>query len=382
MEQGEGAPGAVAGEDRDGEGWRVIPALERLRQRAKDVLEPVHYDYFAGGAGEEVVLGENPRAYDRLALRPRILRGCAKRDLSVELPGARASMPVFISPTAFHKLAHPDGELATARAAAAAGTVLTSSMAASVPIAEVTAAAREVDRDAAVWFQIYLQNSREVTACLVRRAEEAGCSAFVVTVDSPVFARRARERTHPFSDLPPDIAAENMRDLPGSEPGALSDVEMSPEVSWEYVAWLREQTALPVVLKGVLHPDDAVLAVDAGVDGLLVSNHGGRQFDAAPAAAEALPSIVDAVDGRIPVLVDGGVRRGGDVAKALALGARAVGVGRPVLWGLAADGENGVREVLEALRAEFDHALTLCGGRGLADLTRDLVVVRGSGAAW
>jgi 4-hydroxymandelate oxidase len=351
--------------------------LAELHEKARAVLDPVHYDYYAGGAGEEVVLGENEAAFRRLALLPRVLRGRENRDLSVDLPGGRATMPLVVAPTAFHRLAHPDGELATARAAAAAGTVLITGMAATVAVREVVAAAHGVDPGAAVWFQLYLQPSAEVTTCLVRRAEDAGCTALVVTADSPVFGRHRRDAEHGFHDLPTGFAAENMRDLPGGPPGGTRDVEMSPLMSWEDLDRLRELTSLPLWLKGVLHPDDARLAIGHGVAGIMVSNHGGRQCDVAPAAVEALPRVVDAVAGRLPVMLDGGVRSGGDVAVALALGATTVGVGRPVLWGLAADGEAGVARVLEALRDELDHVLALCGGRDLADLIRDLVVTRG-----
>jgi 4-hydroxymandelate oxidase len=245
------------------------------------------------------------------------------------------------------------------------------------------AAARAVDADAAVWFQLYVQPDDEVTEALVRRAERAGCTALVVTADSPVFGRHRRDAEHGFHDLPAGLAAENMRDLPGGPPGGTRDIEMSPTISWAHLDRLRGLTSHPLWLKGVLHPADAVLAVEHGVDGVVVSNHGGRQSDLVPAAVDALPAVVDAVAGRVPVVLDGGVRGGGDVAVALALGAAAVGVGRPVLWGLAAAGEIGVARVLDLLRDEFDHVLALCGGREVADLTRDLVVARGTGvSAW
>ncbi|MBB5803692.1 4-hydroxymandelate oxidase [Saccharothrix ecbatanensis] len=353
--------------------------LVQLHEKARAALDPVHYDYYAGGVGDEVVLGENEAAFRRLALLPRVLRGRSTRAIGVDLPGGRLDLPVLIAPTAFHRLAHPDGELATARAAAAARTVLVSGVASTVAIADVVRAARAVDADAAVWFQLYPHPDEDVTECLVRRAERAGCTALVVTADSPVFGRHRRDAEHGFHDLPPGLAAENMRDLPGSPPGHVRDIEMSPLASWAHLDRLRELTSLPLWLKGVLHPRDAVLAVEHGVAGIVVSNHGGRQCDVAPAAVEALPAVVDAVAGRVPVVLDGGVRGGGDIALALALGAAAVGIGRPVLWGLAADGETGVARVLDILRDEFDHVLALCGGRHLADLTRDLVVTRGTG---
>lgn len=355
----------------------MTSALSLLHDRARQLLDPVHYDYFAGGAGDEVAMGENERAFRRLALLPRVLCGNDTRDTAVTLLGDRVAGPVIVSPTAFHRLAHPVGERATARATAAAGTVLIASMASTMPIAEITAAARDVRPDAVVWFQLYLQPDHAVTTELVHRAEKAGCTALVVTVDSPVFGRRERDERNGFLDLPPGLAAENMRDLPGSPPGGTLDIAMSSALTWQDIRRLREATALPVVLKGILHPADARLAVAEGADAVMVSNHGGRQLDATPATIDALPGIVEAVAGRVPVLLDGGVRRGSDAAVALALGAAAVGVGRPVLWGLAAEGETGVRQVLDALGAELDHALALCGARRPGGLTRDQVVARG-----
>ncbi|SEG76943.1 4-hydroxymandelate oxidase [Actinacidiphila yanglinensis] len=352
--------------------------LGELRGKARARLEPAHWDFFEGGAGRETALAENVRAFGRLALLPRVLRGAGEPDTAVELPGARASTPVLIAPTAFHRLAHHEGERATARAAAAAGTVLITSMASTTAVADVVAAAREVRADAAVWFQLYLQPRADVTEALVRRAEEAGCTALVVTADSPVFGRRARDDRNGFHDLPPGMAAENMRGLPGAPPDAPLDIAMSPALSWDHLRGLRERTELPILVKGVLHPDDARHAIGEGAAGLIVSNHGGRQLDAAPATVEALPRITEAVAGRIPVLLDGGIRSGADVVTALALGAAAVGVGRPVLWGLAAEGEAGVARVLAELTGQTAHVLALCGARDCADLNRDQVVLRGA----
>jgi 4-hydroxymandelate oxidase len=356
----------------------VNGVLAALREKARARLDPVHWDFYEGGAGTETAMAENERAFARLALLPRVLTGGGPVDTAVPLLGDRASMPVVVAPTAFHRLAHPDGERATARAVAAAGTVLITSMASTTSVDEVTAAAREVRPEAAVWFQLYLQPEPEVTAALVRRAEKAGCTALVVTADSPVFGRRARDDRNGFHDLPAGLAAENMRDLPGTAPGRTRDIAMSPALSWDDLRRLRDLTDLPVVLKGVLHPADARRAVDEGIRALIVSNHGGRQLDAAPATVEALPAVADAVAGRVPVLLDGGVRAGADVVVALALGATAVGIGRPVLWGLAADGEAGVTAVLEELRAELAHVLALCGSADCGGPARDQVVVRGA----
>ncbi|MEV5604700.1 alpha-hydroxy acid oxidase [Streptomyces sp. NPDC052299] len=351
--------------------------LRAFHDSARNILDPVVYDYVAGGADEERVLSDNEQAFDRYALLPRVLSGDGARDTAVDLPGARRAAPVIVAPTAFHRLVHREGERATARAAAAEGAVLVTGVAATTPVHEVVAAAREADPEAAVWFQLYPHPRREVTDALVRRAEEAGCAALVVTVDSPVFGRRTRDLRNGFSDLPAGYAAENMRGLPGSGPGALTDIPMSASVRWPDFAAIVRGTPLPVLIKGVLHPDDALLAVEHGAAGVFVSNHGGRQCDVVPAAVDCLPAVCGAVAGRVPVLLDGGVRRGADVAVALALGASAVGVGRPVVWGLAADGEAGVRRVLGALRDEYDHTLALCGGRRNSDLTAGMVVRRG-----
>ncbi|MEU8707516.1 alpha-hydroxy acid oxidase [Streptomyces sp. NPDC048565] len=351
--------------------------LRELHETARKSLDPVPYDYVAGGAGEERVLAENEQAFDRYRLLPRVLCGSEERDTAVDLPGAPRAAPVLVAPTAFHRLVHPDGELATARAAAAEGAVLVTGTAATTAVAEVVAAAREAAPAPAVWFQLYPHPRQEVTEALVRRAEEAGCTALVVTVDSPVFGRHTRDLRNGFTDLPPGYAAENMRDLPGAGPGALTDIPMSPAVRWPDFAGTVRGTPLPVLVKGVLHPDDAELAVEHGAAGVIVSNHGGRQCDAVPAAVDCLPAIVRAVAGRVPVIVDGGVRRGSDVAVAIALGAAAVGVGRPVVWGLAAEGEPGVRRVLSTLRDEYDHTLALCGGRRNSDLTAGSVVRKG-----
>ncbi|TRV80995.1 alpha-hydroxy-acid oxidizing protein [Streptomyces sp. 130] len=351
--------------------------LRELHDRARKLLDPVVYDYVAGGAGEERALVENERAFDRYALLPRVLSGGEARETGVDLPGAPQASPVVVAPTAFHRLAHRAGERATARAAAAEGAVLVTGTAATVAVSDVVAAAREAAPDPAVWFQLYLHPRPEVTGALVRRAEDAGCAALVVTVDSPVFGRHTRDLRNGFTDLPPGYAAENMRDLPGAGPGELTAIPMSAALRWPDFAEAVRGTSLPVLVKGVLHPDDARLAVEHGAAGVIVSNHGGRQCDAVPAAVDCLPAAVEAVAGRVPVLLDGGVRRGSDVAVALALGARAVGVGRPVVWGLAADGEAGVRRVLATLRDEYDHTLALCGGRRNTDLGPGMVVRKG-----
>ncbi|MEV0481252.1 alpha-hydroxy acid oxidase [Streptomyces sp. NPDC050508] len=343
---------------------------------ARAELDPVYADFIAGGARDEITVRANEAAFGRLQLLPRVLRGSAVRELGISLLGSRASLPVLISPTAFHKLVDPEGELATARAAAAAGAIMIVAMASTVAVGEIADAARAAgDDDVPLWFQLYIQPDLEITEALVRRATNAGCTALVITVDSPVLGAGERNRRNGFHDLPPGLRCENLVDLRDGERGHVRQIAMSPELNWEHIDWLRGITSLPVLLKGVLHPEDARLAVRHGVDGLLLSNHGGRQLDTVPATLELLPEILAAVGGRIPVVLDGGVRRGTDAVKALALGASAVGIGRPVMWALAEGGEKGVRRLLDLLRDELDDTLALCGASGLADLTPDLVRV-------
>ncbi len=353
---------------------RTVAEFEAV---ARERLDPAHYDYFAGGAQDEITLRENETAFRKLRLVPRVLRGSDKRDLSLTLLGTPSSMPILVAPTAFHRLAHRDGELATARAAARAGTIMIVSMASTTAIEDIAAAAREVTPEPGLWFQLYLQPDLEFTEAIVRRAEAAGVRAFVVTVDSPVLGRRERDDRNAFHDLPPGLAVENLRNIGENRSGGnashVRDIVMSAGLNWDDIAWLRSKTKLPVLIKGVLHAEDARLAVHHGVAGIVVSNHGGRQLDTVPATIDVLPEIAAAVGGTVPVLLDGGIRRGTDVVKALALGADAVGVGRPVVWGLAAGGREGVSEVLELLRADFDQALALCGGRHPGDLTPDQV---------
>ncbi|MDQ7904042.1 alpha-hydroxy acid oxidase [Phytohabitans sp. ZYX-F-186] len=355
-----GHPGHLASE-----AGRAL-ALVNLRDAetaARQRLDPVYYDYFAGGAQDEVTVAANEAAYRRRSLLPRVLRGCGPPRLETTLLGQATSMPVLMAPTAFHRLAWPEAEVATARAAAAADVVMIAAMLSTVTVEEIAATG------AALWFQLYIQPDLAFTESLVRRAEAAGCRALVVTVDSPALGRNERGDRNDFHDLPPGVFCANMGGA-----GHVRQVVLSPEISWSHVDWLRGITTLPILLKGVLHPADARLAVEHGVDGLVVSNHGGRQLDTTPASLDRLEPVAEAVAGRVPLLLDGGVRRGTDVAKALALGAAAVAIGRPVLWGLAIAGEPGVRRVLDLLRTELANALTLLGVAAPGDLTREQVV--------
>ncbi|HKI06405.1 MAG TPA: alpha-hydroxy acid oxidase [Thermoanaerobaculia bacterium] len=350
-----------------------------LEAIAREKLPRDAYDYYASGAHDEVTLRENRAAYDRLSLAYRVLVDVSRREMATTVLGQPVSMPLLVAPTAFHRLACPEGELATVRAAGAAGTVMILSTLSTTAVEEVVAAA-----SGPVWFQLYVYRDRQATEGLVRRAEAAGCQALVLTVDAPFLGRRERDVRNRFR-LPPGLAVANM--LPagyGDVPPAIADSGLAayfayllnPSLSWPDVAWLQSLTSLPVVVKGIVRPDDALRAAEAGAAGIVVSNHGGRQLDTAPATIDVLPEIADALAARghkIEILMDGGVRRGTDVLKALALGARAVLLGRPILWGLAADGEAGAAWVLRLLRDELDLAMALAGAPTLADITRDLV---------
>jgi 4-hydroxymandelate oxidase len=353
--------------------------LRELEQLARQRLSSMAYDYYAGGACDEQTLQENVSAWSRFALHYRVLVDVASRDASTSVLGAPVSMPILIAPTAFHKLACPEGELATARAAARAGSIMVLSSLSNTCVEDVCAAT-----SGAVWFQLYVYRDRGATAALVARAEAAGARALVLTVDAPVWGRRERDVRNRFH-LPAGLRVENMSAAgygevgrSEGESGLASYVaeSLEPSLGWKDVSWLRSLTKLPVLVKGLVRPDDARHAADAGAHGVVVSNHGGRQLDGSPATATVLGPIADAAQGRIEVLVDGGVRRGTDVLKALCLGARAVLIGRPILWGLAVAGEEGVFGVLQALREELDQAMALAGCARIADATRELVAPR------
>jgi 4-hydroxymandelate oxidase len=353
--------------------------LFELEAIAREKLAREAFDYYASGAQDEITVRANHAAYDRLTLAFRVLVDVSRREMATTVLGQPVAMPLLVAPTAFHRLATPEGELATVRAAGAAGTVMILSTLSNTRVEEVVAAA-----SGPVWFQLYVYRDRQATEGLVRRAEAAGCRALVLTVDAPLLGRRERDVRNRFS-LPPGLTVANM--LPegyGEVPMAMADSGLAvyfasllnPAMSWQDLAWLRSITELPVVVKGIVRPDDALRAAEAGAAGIVVSNHGGRQLDTSPATIDVLPEIADALKARghtMEVFVDGGVRRGTDVLKALALGARAVLVGRPVLWGLAADGEAGAAWVLRHLREELDLAMALAGAPTLADVTRDLV---------
>jgi 4-hydroxymandelate oxidase len=335
-------------------------------REAARVLDPGAFGYFAGGAGDEVTLRDNIEAFSRWQLRPRMLVGAGEVTTATTVLGREVSMPLLVAPIAFQRLAHAEGEVATARAAADRGTVMCQSTLSSVTPAELATAAQ----DAHLWFQLYWSRDRAFTADLLAGVVEAGFEAVVFTIDFPVAGRRERDVRGAFA-LPTDLSLPNIPD-PLARQDFHADLGkiVDATLTWRDLEWLRETCPLPLVLKGILTAEDALLAAEHGAAGVVVSNHGGRQLDGVPAALDALPEVVEAVGEGVEVLLDGGVRRGTDVVKAMALGARAVLVGRPVIWGLAVGGEPGVREVLELLRRELELGLTLLGCRSPAEVTR------------
>jgi lactate 2-monooxygenase len=385
---------------------RVSTNLTRLEAEAEKVMSRKAFAYVAGGAGTGATMTANRAAFDRRRLVPRMLRDASLRDGSVELFGRRMSSPFLLAPIGVAEMAHRHADLATARAAAAEGIGMIFSNQASVPMERCAAEMGEAQR----WFQLYWSTSNELVESFVARAEACGCEAIVVTLDTtmlgwrtrdldlgslpflqgmgiaqytsdPVFARLVAEagvspdapRPKPTPAAVATLLSQMRRRTSRASVQRFIEIYSRPSLSWEDLPFLRERTALPIVLKGICHPDDARRAIEAGVDGIVVSNHGGRQVDGAVATLDALPAVVEAVADRIPVLMDSGIRSGADVIKALALGARAVLLGRPYLYALALAGEAGVRQVVRDLAADIDLTLGLCGCASLADLSPGLL---------
>lgn len=354
-----------------------------LEQRAREKLSPGAFGYVAGGASSEDTMRANLAAFTQHRIVPRFLRDCAQRDWRINLLGTEMPAPVLLAPIGVLSIVHPEAESAVARAAAGLGLTMVLSTVSSRCLEEIAGAPPDAPR----WFQLYWPRHRDFAASLVRRAEAAGYRALVVTLDTYMLGWRPRDLTLsylPFlrgegmaNYLSDPVFCSGLAKPPREDmPAAIRHWVQSfsnPSVTWDDLKFLRAHTKLPIVLKGILHPDDARRAADCGMDGVIVSNHGGRQVDGAIAALDALPGVV-AVSGKLPVLFDSGIRTGADIAKALALGARAVLIGRPYAYGLAIAGEHGVRDVLRALLAEFDLTLALSGVTRLEQVTRKLLV--------
>ena len=357
---------------------RLPVVYEEWEAQAREVLKDGPYYYVAGGAGGERTMKANLQAFDRWKIVPRMLRNVENRDLSVELFGRSYDFPMLLAPVGVQSIIHEGGELASAKACAAMGIPYVTSSASTVPMETIA----EAMGDAPRWFQLYWSKDEDITASFLKRAEASGHSAIVVTLDTPMMAWREYDLKNVYL---PFLIGEGVGNYL-SDPAFCSKLQKSPQedpqaaimywtqifgnagLTWEDIAFLKTHTKLPILLKGILHPDDAKLALEHGVDGIIVSNHGGRQVDGAIGALEALPLICDIVQDRIPVLMDSGIRRGSDVVKALALGAKAVLVGRPAMYGLAVAGEQGVAEVFRNMIADTDITLALAGERSVREL--------------
>jgi 4-hydroxymandelate oxidase len=343
--------------------------LGEYESRAREIAEGSTLDYYDGGSNDEITLRSNVAAFGRTVLYPRAFRGVGQRDLGTSVLGSTAATPLMVAPVALLGMLHTGGEVPVVRAATTAGSIFTRSTF-SVP-------------PGPVWFQLYVYKDRSASEALVRRVEAAGCTALQLTADAPILGRRERDVRNNFALPPgmwaPNLTAEGTLPLPeatgtgGSPFAAAFDTLVDPDLTWDDIAWLTSITDLPVLVKGILRADDARRAIDAGAAGVIVSNHGGRQLDTAPAAVDALAGVAAAMGNRGVVIVDGGIRRGTDVVKAIAMGAHAIQIGRPIVWGLVVDGEQGVADVLELLRDELDLAMALAGCRSIADITADLL---------
>ena len=351
----------------------VIADVSDYERLAPEHMSKMAWEYISAGAGDEVTLRWNCEAYGRLRLRPRVLVDISKLDTRVTLLGREHRLPLLLAPTAYHKLAHADGEIASAKGAAAADVTLVVSTSATTSLEDVSAAAKGPR-----WFQLYVNPSRDYSRDLIRRAEAAGYEALVITVDQQVLGTRSREARSRFT-LPPGLERANLKGLEiatGSQRPNESTIYsrlLDPSLTWKEIVALRETTKMPVILKGIMTGDDAARAVEAGAAAIIVSNHGGRVLDTVPATIEALPEVVARVGGRLPVLVDGGIRRGTDILKALALGASAVLIGRPYLYGLAVGGADGVTRVVNILRREFEMAMALTGRTTLQEIDASVI---------
>ncbi|KAI5067020.1 hypothetical protein GOP47_0017548 [Adiantum capillus-veneris] len=350
----------------------MVVNVSEFEVLAKAILPRMVFDYYASGAEDEHTLKENRVAFDKIWLRPRILIDVSIVDLTTTVLGFKISMPIMVAPTAMQKMAHPEGELATAKAVASAGTIMTLSSWATSSVEDIDSTGPGVR-----FFQLYVMKDRNVVTQLVQRAERAGFKAIVLTVDTPLLGRREADIRNRFT-LPPHLTLKNFEGLHLGKMERTSDSglaayaanQIDKSLNWKDVKWLQTITSLPILVKGILTAEDTRMALQYGAAGIIVSNHGARQLDYVPATINVLEEVVAATEGRVPVFLDGGIRRGTDVLKALALGASGVFVGRPVVFSLAVDGEAGVKKMLDMLRDELELAMSLAGCRSLKDITR------------
>lgn len=342
---------------------------------AEEKISSSAFDYYRGGADEEITLRENISAFKKIFLKYRVLRDVSSVNLSTHILGTKISMPILIAPTAFHKMSHPDGEIAVAKAASAEDTIMILSTLSNSDMEEVIRA-----NGKNVWFQLYVYKDREITRDLIQRAKNAGMKAIVLTVDAPYIGQREKDVRNKFT-LPEHLSVKNLlpvsrEKFPVSDNSGLAEYvskHLDPSLSWKDIDWIKSVSDLPLIIKGIGCKEDALISADCGVEGIVVSNHGGRQLDTCRATINVLPEVADALGGKTEILIDGGIRRGTDVFKALALGAKAVLIGRPVIWGLAYNGEQGVRDVLNILRKEISLAMALCGTNSINEIDSSFI---------
>ena len=350
-----------------------IASVTDFEPRARERISHIAYEFISGGAGDELSLKWNREAYDKIRLRTRVLVDVSNLDTKIRLFGRELAHPILLAPTAYHKLVHPEGEAETARGAGSVSTTMVVSSFATMAVEDIARAATEP-----LWFQLYVQPDRGFTKSLVERAEAAGCQAICVTVDTPLAGARNREERAAFR-LPPGMDIPHLKGLPSAaarsapREGEIFNAILDPTLTWKDIEWLRSFAKVPVLLKGVMNPDDADQAARLGVSGIIVSNHGARNLDTVPATIDALPGVVQKVAGRMPVLVDGGIRRGTDVLKAIASGASAVLIGRPYLFALGVAGASGVSRTITILRRELQIAMALTGRRSIAEIDKGVL---------
>lgn len=351
----------------------TVSDIEKI---AAEKLDKNAYDYYSSGADDEITLKENCNAFNRIFLKYRVLVDVSKRDMSAVILGHKTSVPFLIAPTSFQKMAHPEGEIATVKAAGKAGTVMILSTLANTLLEEVSSAA-----SGPVWFQLYVFKDREITRDLIKRAEAAGVKAIVLTVDAPLLGQRIKDVKNNFN-LPTGLTVKNLEKhfkenlIVNKNNSGLADYvkkNLDASLNWNDLSWIRSVTNLPLILKGIACREDAIIAAEHNIEGIVISNHGRRQLDTCRATINVLPEVAEAVKGKTEIYLDGGIRRGTDILKSIALGADAVLIGRPVIWGLAYNGENGVTDVLNILRKELDLAMALCGCTDIKNISRELI---------
>lgn len=348
-----------------------IKEFEKLAQKkfSEEIMA-----FFSGGAGDEITLNGNSSDFDRIKLLPRVLKNVEDRSLSTTILNQQIDFPLLIAPMAFQRLAHPEGEIATAKAAEANNIIMVTSTLSTCSFEEI-----KVTTTSSSWLQLYIYKDREITKNLVQLAESYGCQGIVLTVDTPLYGKRIKELHHPMV-LPSDfeiknleIAGLNLKEIPLRKlPGHLASL-LDPAIGWKDIDWLRSITSLPIILKGIINPKDMHIAIEHHIEAIVISNHGGRQLDTTLSAIEALRLARSSSDTNIEIILDGGIRKGIDILKALALGAKAVMIGRPILWGLGVGGEEGVKAVLTILKAEFDLAMALCGYTSVNQINEEIL---------